>query len=308
MQVYFRKKISDTFKSMILLSLLETTFSLPFSGSLIVLYYFSGLSQDMLQNFTGIANIVCVILATLVVWVFYTFSDKELKSRVFSKKRKAGLRVIISGTMIIFAFQFFQIFPTAFMESVFNSFGFTFSQSAYSETVSELSLMSVIYAGFLAPVIEEIVYRGLALKPLLSYGRNLAIVLSSLIFSLAHADFNQFVFTFLTGLVLGYVSAEYSIYSSMLLHMINNIFALLANLSLNLDQNGFSYLIFNIIIMVSFIGACIFICLKRHGIVGYIKAGRHIEGAKISAVFLNIWFYLFLIWQIYLTSFNISAL
>lgn len=80
-----------------------------------------------------------------------------------------------------------------------------------------------LYAGLLAPISEEILFRGVVQKSLRNFGRNFAIFGSAFTFGMFHGNLMQAPFAFLVGLVLGYVADTYSIGWCMLLHMINNL-------------------------------------------------------------------------------------
>ena len=70
---------------------------------------------------------------------------------------------------------------------------------------------------------EELLFRGVILSGLRRYGTWPAIVISSLLFALAHASIYRLLPTFCLGLMLGYIVVKTgSIYCSMLLHALNN--------------------------------------------------------------------------------------
>lgn len=79
-----------------------------------------------------------------------------------------------------------------------------------------------IYASFTGPFCEEMVYRGFACGKLRKNGKMLAVTLSALAFGLMHFNVCQFVVGTLTGLVFGYIFIEYSIWWTILFHVINN--------------------------------------------------------------------------------------
>lgn len=84
--------------------------------------------------------------------------------------------------------------------------------------------------GILAPVAEEVVFRGAILRTLLiSFGKQkhwIAIVLSALIFGLIHFNIAQGVHAFLMGLLLGWMYYRtYSIIPGIALHWVNNTIA-----------------------------------------------------------------------------------
>ncbi len=81
----------------------------------------------------------------------------------------------------------------------------------------------------LTPAIcEEILFRGFALRPLeKAFGAKWAIILTAIAFAIVHLDFVRLVPTFALGLAFGYTAVKTrSIFPSMVLHLLNNSFAL----------------------------------------------------------------------------------
>ena len=119
--------------------------------------------------------------------------------------------------------QFLSQIALTLLELILNGFNLSILEGAQALSPSTDNLSMFLYAGILAPVTEEILFRGLIQKTLMPYGRNFAIFVSAFTFGLFHGNLVQSPFAFLVGLVLGYVAAEYSIAWAMLLHMINNL-------------------------------------------------------------------------------------
>lgn len=84
-------------------------------------------------------------------------------------------------------------------------------------TASSLSL--TLYVCIVAPIIEELIYRGVILRKLLPYGTHLAIVLPAVCFALMHHNFYQGLSAMLGGLVYGFVALRYSLAASICLHI-----------------------------------------------------------------------------------------
>lgn len=80
--------------------------------------------------------------------------------------------------------------------------------------------MEVISACVLAPVLEEMLFRGLILRGLLTrYPPSVAIIHSAALFGLAHLNIYQFTVGFSTGLLLGLAwQRTRSLWPCMLLH------------------------------------------------------------------------------------------
>ncbi len=85
-----------------------------------------------------------------------------------------------------------------------------------------------IVVGLLAPLAEEVVFRGAVLRTLLRWNRGpwVAIVISALLFSAAHLNPAQLPHTFLVGLLLGWLYYRTdSIIPGMVYHWVNNSIA-----------------------------------------------------------------------------------
>jgi len=84
----------------------------------------------------------------------------------------------------------------------------------------------------IAPVFEEIVYRGIILEQLSKrYGSPKSIMISGLIFGLIHANIHQGVNAFFIGLILGFIYIKTnSLLLCMFWHFSNNFLAFLASM------------------------------------------------------------------------------
>jgi len=80
-----------------------------------------------------------------------------------------------------------------------------------------------LYASILGPVWEELLFRGYILRTLRPFGKRFAILGSALLFGVFHGNLLQTPYAVLVGLLLGYITVEYSLVWSVLLHMFNNL-------------------------------------------------------------------------------------
>ena len=82
-------------------------------------------------------------------------------------------------------------------------------------------------------IVEELMFRGIILRGLMQYGKTTAIVLSSMMFALAHRNAQQFIYQFLLALAIGLLVVETkNMFLGMLAHFINNLFASVSVISL----------------------------------------------------------------------------
>ncbi|MBR1925783.1 MAG: CPBP family intramembrane metalloprotease [Clostridia bacterium] len=90
-------------------------------------------------------------------------------------------------------------------------------------------LLTILLIGFLPAVTEELIYRGMIFNGLKKMGKWPAILLSALAFCLMHGSLPQFPYTFLLGIILGYVMWETgALWLCMLIHFCNNATVLVA--------------------------------------------------------------------------------
>lgn len=158
-------------------------------------------------------------LLILLLWKKPWFWKNEIWAR--GKPMKVGS---FFGILCVFlGGQLLSQLMLVVMELVLNVFGLTIVEGVESLAVDPDNFSMFLYASLLAPVTEEILFRGLIQRSLMPYGKRFAIFCSAFTFGLFHGNLIQTPYAFVVGLVLGYVAAEYSIGWAMLLHMINNL-------------------------------------------------------------------------------------
>ncbi len=210
-----------------------------------------------------------------VGFLFLFFKPEKTHRQIFVKNKSmtagwfAILTCIFLGCQIIFEPLYL------IMEKGFNLLGFTSTASMEMATSDSTTVSMFIYSGLVAPVVEELIYRGFIMRFLGKYGKTFAIVTSSVLFGIMHGNLPQAVFATIVGLVLGYVATEYSIIWSIVLHMINNL--VLGDL-MSYALAGFSDLVCNIV-LYSITGICLLVgviamIIKRKRIYNYLKENR----------------------------------
>lgn len=125
-------------------------------------------------------------------------------------------------------------------------------------------VLSALLGCVVAPVLEELVFRGLLLSRLRPYGERFAMVSSALAFGLFHGNLHQFFYAFAIGLVLAYVVLKTNcLWQTMLLHaMLNAIATLIVPLVEPLGEVG-TMVLGMVILGAIFLGITFFITLRR---------------------------------------------
>ncbi len=166
---------------------------------------------------SGVGYLVYSLVCLAAVWIWM---GKPAFS--FSTYRRMGPASFFQILCLFLSVQLISTWLSSWMEAVLNCFGLSAMAALKQASALDGDLAMELYAGFLAPVVEEILFRGGVLRALRPAGKGFAIVFSALLFGVFHGNLVQIPFAFLVGLVLGYVAAEYSLGWCILLHWINN--------------------------------------------------------------------------------------
>ena len=178
------------------------------------------------------------------------------------------LAVFISGQAL------YQLL-TPLMEWLFDQMGISLVESIDAASGSSDSLSMFLYVCLLAPIWEEILFRGYVMRTLEPYGKKFAIFASAFLFGVYHGNVVQSPYAFLVGLVLGYVAMEHNMIWAMVLHMINNL--LLGDTLGRLIQNlpvVAQEVIFLVVIWGCALAAVILLICKRKAVVDYFRSGK----------------------------------
>ncbi|MBR6771164.1 MAG: CPBP family intramembrane metalloprotease [Lachnospiraceae bacterium] len=139
--------------------------------------------------------------------------------------RFAGFRKIrISTGFMICLFTYLSM-PLTVLVNAISMFFVENTVSAMSGDILQLPfVVMLLIIGVLAPLSEEFVFRGIFFQGYKRSGTTLqAILLSALLFSLVHMNFNQAAYAFVIGIIVALlVEATGSLWSSVLFHVLFN--------------------------------------------------------------------------------------
>lgn len=175
--------------------------------------------EAVMNNAWGYIAAIAVGLVILHGWKGRDYWKRE----VFVKNRPMTVSVFACMICFCMGTQFLSSLWVTALELVLNLFGMSAMGLLESVSGSTESFSMFLYMGILAPVSEEILFRGYVLRTLRPYGKRFAIFGSALLFSLFHGNLLQIPYAFLAGLLLGYVTVEYSAGWALVLHVFNNL-------------------------------------------------------------------------------------
>lgn len=224
--------------------------------------------ERMLTNFWGYLLAIAIGFLILLLWKGKNF----WRQQIWAKEQTMTGKTFGMLLVLVIACQAVTQILTPLQEWLLNQFGLSAMAALESATITGDSLSMFLYVSFVGPFAEEILFRGLILRSLKPYGKQFAIFVSSLLFALFHGNVIQIPYAFLVGLLLAYVTVEYSITWAILLHIFNNF--VLADLMSRLAEFLPPYVgegILLLLIACAAIGAVIIGICRRKEIAAYAK-------------------------------------
>lgn len=227
--------------------------------------------------------------------ILYYFIKTNKEKKYFKVNKKLNITDIVTYFALIYGINFFL----NLISSAINIEGqkFIVQRPIYTD---------IIYAICIAPVLEEIVFRGVLMTYLKKYGIQTAIIVSSLFFGISHYNIYMIIPAFFIGIVLAYVSYKYSIKYSILLHILLNIVANMSKIVFVLKGPKEIFPLLGIIFISLFVLCLIFfiIGLKRKNYQDVFLAFKlNNEDRKNMVIFLkNNILYILIIFVIVITS------
>ena len=244
----------------------------------------------------GSSSIVAVLIGTAFLLVYYRKDSLLEPMLALGKRPSAGMLAGCICLMMLAQILFSAIAAGA--EAAANQLGYSFMSSIEAATGTSKTLSMFLYAGIFGPVIEEIIYRGFLMKSLQKYGKTFAILVSAAVFGLMHGNPLQSIFAFMVGLVFGYAAMEYSIYFSILLHVLNNLLFgdVLTKLIERLPVGG-QNLVYIIVVGGLAAAGCVVAFRHRKEIVSYFKRNNTQRKYYVYA-FTAVWMLLFIFMEV----------
>ncbi|MDR1015578.1 MAG: CPBP family intramembrane metalloprotease [Coriobacteriales bacterium] len=184
-------------------------------------------TQDMLPQDLpyGLASIAGIVMGACALFIV---RGKRLVTEDLTKVAERirlpellGLFVLILGINAVFTLV--PLVVTTFLPGL----DFLFGGTENDLFLPYVNPPGILYIVLIGPIFEEIIFRGAILRSLQPFGRNFAIVISSLLFGLYHLFLFQGTFAFFVGILLAWCTLRFSIKWAMLLHVLNNAMSML---------------------------------------------------------------------------------
>lgn len=180
---------------------------------------FPEMDMDALMN-NASGYILEIFLGVLILWAW---KGSDYRRELFRREAPMKASAFFAMLTLIAGAQLVSSIWLGTLEAIMNGFGKSILGMLEAVSGDSSTVSMFLYSVLLAPVSEEILFRGFVLRSLGPYGKRFAIFGSAFLFAMFHGNLLQAPYAFLAGLVLGYCAAEYSILWSTALHVFNNL-------------------------------------------------------------------------------------
>ncbi len=268
---------------MVILSMALDSFRLGVENALNGTY----MSEEALAQLTSNGWGYIVAVLTCMVILFNWKDETFWKERVLAKGERMTAGSFAVLLCLCMAAQLLNGFWVSGLEMVMNLFDKSLLESLEALSGASDSSSMFLYASILAPITEELIFRGLIQRSLERYGRKFSIIGSAFLFGIFHGNLIQTPYAFLMGLILAYTAAEYHIGWAMGIHLFNNL--LLADLlsrATALLPAGVGNAIQMILLICGAVAAVIALVLNRARIREY-NSREAVDSRCLKWFFLN---------------------
>lgn len=234
-----------------------------------------GMMQYMMDSVTknGWGYILSILVGIVIVlaWKKKAFWRNEM----FAKNGKMTAGAFFQLLAVFLSAQLFAQLFSIVLEWLLNLMGLSAVAALEAAAITSTGFSMFLYVTILGPISEELLFRGLLLRLIKPWGKQTAILVSALVFGLFHGNIIQIPFAFLVGLVLGYVTVEYSIIWAIVLHIFNNLVMsdLLGRLSSLMTETAGTVLLYGILIVAAAAAVVLLIC-NRQQVKSYFAENR----------------------------------
>ncbi|MDD6402095.1 type II CAAX endopeptidase family protein [Clostridium sp. SM-530-WT-3G] len=180
-----------------------------------------GVSKEAYNFFMG--YLPCILGDILAIGVAYKTMNLKFKKDLFCRN-KAPFKFIILGSTSCVAVGMISSIIYVIYSSIIEAQGFTIPSPDFTiPTETKYLVLFILYTCIIAPIFEEVIFRGFILKSMMKYGNLTAAIVSSIMFSMFHLNLVQFINPILMGIIFCFITIKSnSIKSSIIAHMFNN--------------------------------------------------------------------------------------
>lgn len=220
--------------------------------------------MNMTSIYSALNMLVFLIVNLFVTFIGFRLSRikpiQMIRTRDFSLSD--GLKYCIMG----FAVWYAGVYLGSQISDIISQYGFVTSppdDELYSSTVLGM-VMSTVYGCIIAPITEEMLFRGMLLRVFSRANQRFAVFATAFFFAVGHRNIQQAVMAFLMGIFLAHITLVHgSVIPSIIVHIfINTIASVMGELS---QANEYVIFILDMTISMGLILGVILLIVFRSG-------------------------------------------
>lgn len=235
------------------------------------------------SNGWGYVAAIVVSAALLHAWKGSAYWKQEL----FKKSRPLNGNTYLCLILFCMGAQMANSLWVTLLEFLMNASGKSVMPILESVAGSSDTFSMYLYACILAPVWEELLFRGYVLRTLHPFGKRFAVLGSAILFGLFHGNLLQTPYAVIMGLVLGYVTVEYSVVWAILLHMFNNLVLADFLTRLTASWSEMAYGTLNLILFGGSAVLSLVILFRKRGEIRAYRKAEWIDRRCLKCLFTN---------------------
>lgn len=187
---------------------------------------YSAIAQQYLNDSSIMmaANLLGFLISNVTVF-FLGCKLSRLHPMSFFRDRDMKLSSILRYCALGLFIQFFTGDLVDIIGSLLKEDRFLFYTPDFSTGTSTSKLVvTVLYTCLIAPITEELIFRGIILKNMSRVSQRFGIFTSALLFALAHENMPQGVLALILGILLGYITIKHnSLVPAIIVHFVVNV-------------------------------------------------------------------------------------
>lgn len=218
---------------------------------------------DYISNSSIMMGINLLVYLTVNLFVFFLgcklakipvntmFQTKDLRKLTMLRYMGIGLFLQMSSAVVINIINF-----------IFEQFGVTATTPDFEfDGNIKLMIVTMIYTCIVAPVTEELVFRGFLLKNMSRVSQKTGIIITSIMFGLFHGNIPQAILAFILGIFLAHITIKHnSVIPAIIVHATVNSFSMINTIVYEFLNEGIADLIFGgLFLLIIFGGLALFI-------------------------------------------------
>ncbi len=192
----------------------------------------SPLIMELVDLLSG--NLALLLPFLLLLFVSHNPVDRILPFRPFRAS------VTLPSLFIALAVSVIGYVASVMISAFLSIFGVQPVMADFSfPTDPRAAFLFILNITLIAPLVEEVVFRGVVMNTLRRFGDCFALLISSLLFAGVHMNLVQMPNAFIMGLVIGYFTLSTgSLWTGVCIHVLNNSLVLLLNgLMMNMEAD-----------------------------------------------------------------------